>query len=122
MKKTDVRRQNMRMFAAGFCFPETQIRMSGSNPAAVRVIVHGKVQRVFFRLSTRNEARSLGLTGTVKNLHGGASVEVIAEGEKERLEDLIKYLRHGPDRAQVDNLDIEWIEYTGTFSQFDVLY
>ena len=49
-------------------------------------------------------------------------LRVWTEGEKERLLALIAYLRHGPESARVDNLDIEWLEYTGKFSEFDVLY
>jgi acylphosphatase len=93
-----------------------------SNQAAVKVIVHGKVQRVFFRLSTRMEARNLGLTGTVRNLPGGKRVEVVAEGEKSRLESLIAYLKHGPEHAEVDTIEIEWLDYTGRFNEFDVVY
>ncbi|MFC1920270.1 acylphosphatase [Chloroflexota bacterium] len=90
--------------------------------ASVKVTVHGGVQRVFFRASTKEQAITLGLVGCVRNLPDGKAVEVEAEGEKNKLEELITYLRTGPPRATVDRVDISWSEYTARYKEFSILY
>jgi len=72
--------------------------------AAMRCLVSGRVQGVFFRDSTRQEALRLGLYGSAVNLPDGR-VEVIASGESEALAALRAWLRHGPPLAHVDHLD-----------------
>jgi acylphosphatase len=61
------------------------------------------VQGVFFRDTTRQQARGLGLTGYVRNLADGR-VEVFACGERQALERLSAWLRRGPELARVDEL------------------
>ena len=89
--------------------------------ASVRVIVYGYVQGVFFRAFASRRAIELGLTGYVRNLPGGA-VEVNAEGEREKLQRLIDYLRVGPPAARVEKVETDWSEYTGSYSGFDIRY
>ena len=91
--------------------------MAGGEHARIHLRIHGQVQGVFFRASTEVEARRLGLTGWVRNCPDG-SVEVVAEGPRARLEDLVAWCRHGPPRAQVDHVEIEWSAATGEFSGF----
>lgn len=86
--------------------------------AAFLATVHGLVQGVFFRDFVQQHARALGLTGYVKNLSGGRSLEVCVEGEKEKLEELLSHLKVGPRRARVERVDVEWSEYTGRFKHF----
>ena len=69
--------------------------------AALRFIVSGKVQGVWFRASTRDEAFKLGLRGHARNLPGG-DVEVLAVGDAEAIEQLAAWLQHGPPMARVD--------------------
>lgn len=71
--------------------------------AAVRFIVTGRVQGVFFRASTREQAQRLGLRGHAKNLADG-SVEVLAQGEAAALDALEAWLRIGPPGARVDSV------------------
>lgn len=71
--------------------------------------ITGRVQGVFFRDSTRNVARQLGLRGSAVNLPDG-SVQVVACGERESLEALKKFLSGGPSRARVDQLSCEVVE------------
>jgi acylphosphatase len=66
--------------------------------------VAGHVQGVFFRASTRAQALRLGLDGSATNLPDG-SVEVIASGSQEALEELERWLRHGPPQARVDAIE-----------------
>jgi acylphosphatase len=71
--------------------------------SSARFRVSGKVQGVFFRASARNEALRLGLHGHARNLSDG-SVEVIAEGSDEALQELEQWLRKGPPAARVDEV------------------
>lgn len=66
--------------------------------------VSGRVQGVFFRASTEQEARRLGLQGWVRNLPDGR-VEVFAQGDQSSIEHLRLWLEVGPDHAQVDGLE-----------------
>ena len=90
--------------------------------SAIKVVVHGRVQGVFFRATTRTVARELELSGTVRNLPGWNRVEVHAEGNKAQIEKLIEFLKTGPSGARVEKVDVEWLEYSGGYTVFKVLY
>ncbi len=92
-----------------------------SDPAGLKAIVHGRVQGVYYRAFTHRAARSLSLTGWVKNLQSG-DVEVLAEGARDDLETLLKQLKTGPEGASVSRIDVTWSEHTGGFSSFNVRY
>jgi acylphosphatase len=77
--------------------------MSGER-AIARWRVSGRVQGVFFRASTREQALRLGLDGSAVNLVDGG-VEVVAAGAPEALAGLEAWLRQGPPRARVDALE-----------------
>ena len=87
----------------------------------IHVIVRGRVQGVYFRASTRDRARQLGLAGWVRNCSDG-SVELIAEGNTTKLEQLIAWCRSGPPGAVVTDLNVEWQDATGEFVGFMVRY
>lgn len=87
-------------------------------PAAVRAVVRGRVQGVGFRDYVETRARFLRLVGYVRNLPGGRAVEVIAEGPREALEQLIEHLREGPGMSRIDAVDVEWRVPTGEYSDF----
>ena len=72
--------------------------------ACKRCLVSGRVQGVFFRASTREQAQRLGVTGYARNLPDGR-VEVVACGPDERVADLCIWLQSGPPQAQVDSCD-----------------
>ncbi|HEY49607.1 MAG TPA: acylphosphatase [Dehalococcoidia bacterium] len=93
-----------------------------SELAAFSATVHGRVQGVNFRYFVERNAGALGLTGYVKNLPGGRELEVRAEGEKEKLEELLKQLNVGPPRAVVERVDVRWSAYSGNFSRFGVKF
>jgi acylphosphatase len=82
----------------------------------VRII--GRVQGVFFRAWTRDEARTLGLRGWVRNCSDG-SVETYIEGEAEAVEEMLDLIREGPPDARVDNVRIETADPEG-LSGFEV--
>ena len=87
----------------------------------IHVFVSGRVQGVFFRSNTKRVADNLGIKGWVRNLPDGR-VEVVAEGEKNRIDNLIKFLKKGPATARVDNVEIESQEYKGEFQDFSIRY
>lgn len=87
--------------------------------ANLRAIVRGRVQGVFFRESTRRRAEQLGLTGYVRNLPDRAAVEVVAEGEKAKLAELVDYLGIGPPAAKVESLETRWGPFTGKHKGFE---
>ena len=89
---------------------------------SVQVVVYGIVQGVFFRAFVNRLATRLGLTGYVRNLPGGEAVEVHAEGEEKRLEELIGYLKIGPPGAEVEKVETGWAEYSGSYSGFSIRY
>lgn len=68
--------------------------------------VRGRVQGVFFRASTREQAQMLGLTGYARNLPDGR-VEVLAVGAPDALDRLEGWLREGPRMARVEGLDTQ---------------
>lgn len=73
---------------------------------AVRCIVTGRVQGVFFRAATQQRAESLGLTGYARNLADG-SVEVLACGQQAALSQLQDWLWQGPAAARVEQVACE---------------
>jgi acylphosphatase len=85
-----------------------------------RAIVRGRVQGVNFRTFVYTRARTLRLTGYVRNLLDGRSVEVMAEGPRADLEQLLAYLGEGPRSARVDAVGVEWGEPTGAHGRFNV--
>ena len=92
-----------------------------SEKAKVHIFVSGLVQGVFFRSETENKAKELDLFGWVRNL-ADDRVEILAEGEKEKLEKLIEWTKKGSDSAKVDGLEIDWQEYKGEFRDFETRY
>jgi acylphosphatase len=70
-----------------------------------RVIVHGRVQGVFFRGATEAEAGAAGVAGWVRNCPDG-TVEAVFEGEADAVEALVAFCRRGPRHATVEGLDV----------------
>ena len=92
------------------------------NSKRVHLLISGRVQGVYFRAFASRQAIKLGLTGYVRNLPGGLAVEVQAEGEKSKLEELIAVLKVGPPGARIENIEIDWAEYAGAYSDFAIRY
>lgn len=85
--------------------------------ARVHLKVNGRVQGVYFRASTVEEARRLRLTGWVMNCPD-SSVEVVAEGKREQLEKLVSWCRSGPPGARVREVRAEWEASKEEFQSF----
>lgn len=83
-----------------------------------RAIVHGRVQGVFFRDSTRREAESRGIAGWVRNRADG-TVEAVLEGDPEAVEAVLGFCREGPRGAAVERVEVSNEEPEG-LSGFEV--
>lgn len=82
------------------------------------MVVHGRVQGVFFRDSTQREAERRGVAGWVSNRADGA-VEAVFEGEPDAVEAMVAFCREGPRKASVDRFE-EYEESPEGLSGFDV--
>ena len=85
-----------------------------------RIIVSGIVQGVGFRWFVQDVAMNLGLYGTVRNLYNG-DVEVLVEGEKVIIQEMIDKLKKGNRASRIDNCDVKWGNYIGRFSSFRII-
>jgi acylphosphatase len=74
--------------------------------------VSGRVQGVFFRDSTRKQAREASVSGWVRN-RSDATVEAVFEGDEAAVERMIEFCRAGPDRADVRDVDVTGEEPEG---------
>jgi acylphosphatase len=87
--------------------------------ARVHLVASGRVQGVFYRQSTADAARRLGLRGWIRNLPDGR-VEAEAEGERRAVESLVEWCRRGPPGARVLDLEVGWDLPGGDLGPFEV--
>ncbi len=87
--------------------------------ARLHAIVEGRVQGVGFRAFVEQSAQLLDLRGWVRN-RWDDTVEVLAEGERQSLEQLLAGLRRGPRASNVTEVRFEWLPATGEFHYFSV--
>jgi acylphosphatase len=87
----------------------------------IHLIISGDVQGVGFRAWVLRQAQDFQLTGWVKNRDDGA-VELVAEGEKNALEQLAAQCKKGPEVSWVEGVDIARQEATGEYIRFEVIY
>ncbi len=90
------------------------------NMRRMNLLVRGIVQGVFYRASTLEMSQRLGLKGWVCNLPDGG-VEIEAEGPQESLEQLIDWCKDGPPAADVESVDVRWLDYTNEFETFKIV-
>ena len=83
-----------------------------------RVVVHGRVQGVFFRDTTRRAAQSRGVSGWVRNTPEG-SVEAVFEGESDAVEAMVGFVHDGPRGATVGKVEVAEEEPEG-LSGFEI--
>ena len=84
----------------------------------IHLIVSGKVQGVFFRDNTRKKANELNLKGYAKNLENG-TVEVLAEGSEEKINELIAFIENHPGYSKVENVKVSHKELQN-FKSFEI--
>jgi acylphosphatase len=87
----------------------------------VRLVISGDVLGVGYRAWVKRQAKALGVAGWVKNRED-KTVEIIAEGNEQALEQLINMCKRGPDVSWVERVDTRWEQVTGEFIGFEVLY
>jgi acylphosphatase len=87
--------------------------------ARLHLRVRGRVQGVFFRRATADEAQALALSGWVCNLADGR-VEIVAEGRRPALQALAAWAHQGPPAARVTEVEERWEEFKGEFRDFRV--
>jgi len=85
----------------------------------IHFLVSGRVQGVFFRRATKQQADMHGLGGWVRNLRDGR-VEGMASGEPRRVDDFVNWLHRGPDMARVLKVELEETEAGEDYSGFEV--
>lgn len=83
----------------------------------LHAIVHGRVQGVGFRAYVIENGLSLGVVGWARNRWNG-TVEVVAEGNPQKLESLLEALRRGPRMSKVTEVEIDWGRASGEFASF----
>jgi acylphosphatase len=84
----------------------------------LRLVIHGRVQGVFFRDSMRGEARRLAVTGWVRNCRDD-TVEAVVQGESVNVDAIVGWARRGPERARVERVDI--VPDDGDYTSFEVI-
>jgi len=87
----------------------------------IHAFISGIVQGVFFRSETRRIAKNLDIKGWIKNLPDGR-VEVVIEGEKDKIDKLIEFLKQGPPAASVNKVDVKTENYKGEFEDFTIKF
>ncbi|MFQ6616172.1 MAG: acylphosphatase [Fidelibacterota bacterium] len=87
----------------------------------VAIRIEGRVQMVGFRWFVRQWADDLGLSGWVRNNPDG-SVGVEVEGNKEKVETLVTYLKEGPKLARVEHVKVDSKPFENRFRSFEIRY
>ena len=83
------------------------------------LFITGRVQGVFYRVSTKEIAQKLNLKGWVRNLPDGR-VEIVAQGDENRLKDLIAWAWQGSPGAHVLDVLVTWEEVRHEFNNFQI--
>lgn len=87
----------------------------------LHVVVKGQVQGIFFRVTAKEKAESLGINGWIRNNSDG-TVEGIFEGEEKSLKEILVFCHHGPSLARVEEVDEKWQKCKGEFEHFRIEY
>jgi acylphosphatase len=92
-----------------------------SKKVRAHVIVHGRVQGVFFRYETQRAATQRDVVGWVRNLPDG-SVEAVFEGIEENVHSTLEWCKQGPPTAKVNKIDVSWFEPEEQYNRFEIRY
>ncbi len=92
---------------------------SNKNSTTLHLVIHGRVQGVFFRDTMRSEAQRLSISGWVRNTANG-TVEAMVQAETSAVDKIVQWAHHGPERAQVSKVEVE--SGSGTFHLFEIIY
>lgn len=86
---------------------------------SAKVRISGRVQGVWFRQSTREQAAGLGVTGWCRNCPDGG-VEAVFQGEQEVVQRIIDWCHEGPKMARVDQVNVAWLNASDDFDDFEI--
>ena len=100
--------------------PEPSAELASEQIQRAQVRISGYVQGIYYRSAASEQARVLGLRGTVRNLPSG-EVELIAEGPPAMLKQLLAWCHLGPPAARVDSVAVDFHPATHEFVDFRVL-
>ena len=89
-----------------------------SDQATLHLVIHGRVQGVFFRDLMQQEALKLGICGWVRNRIDG-TVEAVVQGDRTAVNSIVQWSKHGPKQARVERVEVDTI--TGTYTGFEIL-
>lgn len=92
---------------------------NNNNKVSAHITVSGRVQGVAYRYYARDIAYQLGIKGWIRNLDNG-DVESIIEGPKKSVEKMIDWYKEGPRLAIVENIEVDWLPYSGVYNQFQI--
>lgn len=88
----------------------------------LRLKIYGDVHGVSFRASVSKKADELGLTGYAQNVSDG-TVEVVVEGEEDKLNELKEWCKLGPDLAKVERVEEDWQDIEESdYDSFKIVY
>ncbi len=87
--------------------------------AIVKVLITGRVQGVGFRYSTSKEAHKRNLSGWCRN-NSDNSVSAVFAGERERIEEMLRWCKQGPLLAKVDSIKVEWLPFNPIYQSFSI--
>lgn len=88
---------------------------------ALRLKIYGRVQGVWFRATTKDQAQRLGASGWVRNNADGA-VEAFIQGSNKAVEELLEWCRQGPPGAYVERVDVEDVDPEDEIKDFSIRY
>lgn len=88
---------------------------------AANIIIKGRVQGVFFRAYTRDEAKRLNLKGWVKNLADG-TVEALFIGDKDSINQMINWCHQGSPNSYVSDVSVIWLDECMDTNDFSIQY
>lgn len=91
---------------------------SSSNLKTLHLVIHGRVQGVFFRQSMQYEAQNLAISGWVRNRSNG-TVEAVVHGDSGAVDAIVCWAQRGPQLAQVERVDIGPTD--GDYTNFEII-
>lgn len=92
-----------------------------NNIVSVIIKIYGRVQGVFLRHNTCQKANELDIVGYISNLPDG-SVFIQAQGEEEKLKELIVWIKSSPGQSKMEQVEVEWAPSEEKFDGFNIRY
>ena len=97
---------------------EEKMIIQPTSKKTLHLVIHGRVQGVCFRDSMRREAQNLAVTGWVRNRSDG-TVEAAVQGDPADVDAILRWAHRGPERAQVERVEIE--PHESIYTSFEVI-